>query len=45
VEDAETLAVLRVLGCHVAQGYFCRRPTSAEDLTPWLRDRLTGQPM
>ncbi|MEY2477772.1 MAG: hypothetical protein QOG87_3087 [Actinomycetota bacterium] len=42
VEDAATLAVLRRLGCEVAQGYHCCRPASAADLTAWLAERSVG---
>jgi diguanylate cyclase (GGDEF)-like protein/PAS domain S-box-containing protein len=39
VEDEESLAVLRGLHCPVAQGFHCRRPAPADELTPWLLDR------
>ncbi|MEW6476208.1 MAG: EAL domain-containing protein [Actinomycetota bacterium] len=39
VEDAESLDVLRTLGCEVAQGYHCCRPTPGPDLTGWLASR------
>jgi EAL domain-containing protein (putative c-di-GMP-specific phosphodiesterase class I) len=42
VEDSATLAVLRRLGCEVAQGYHCCRPASAADLTPWLAEQSVG---
>jgi diguanylate cyclase (GGDEF)-like protein len=32
VEDAHTMAVLRALGCDLAQGFFIGRPVPAEDL-------------
>jgi diguanylate cyclase len=31
VEDAETLAILRDLGCDLVQGWHLGRPTSAAD--------------
>jgi diguanylate cyclase (GGDEF)-like protein len=36
VEDQATLDELRILGCHVAQGYHISRPLAAADLIPWL---------
>lgn len=39
VEDERSLEVLRSLGCHVAQGYFCCRPGSGPDITGWLSER------
>jgi diguanylate cyclase (GGDEF)-like protein/PAS domain S-box-containing protein len=41
VENERSLEVLRMLGCHVAQGYFCGRPASGPDLTGWLAARST----
>jgi diguanylate cyclase (GGDEF)-like protein/PAS domain S-box-containing protein len=43
VEEAEGLAVLRELGCPVAQGYYCCRPKPGVELTAWLSER-TAQP-
>jgi EAL domain-containing protein (putative c-di-GMP-specific phosphodiesterase class I) len=37
VEDAAVLGMLHDLGCTMAQGYLIARPTSAEDVTAWLR--------
>lgn len=37
VESADDLAELRALHCDVVQGFFVYRPSSAEDLTSWLR--------
>lgn len=42
VETAETLAVLRRLGCSHAQGYHIARPMPAPQLTDWLRTRMHG---
>lgn len=39
VEDAETLASLRRLGCDNAQGYLLARPMPAADALRWLRER------
>jgi EAL domain-containing protein (putative c-di-GMP-specific phosphodiesterase class I) len=36
VEDAETMATLRDMGCDLIQGYFIRRPASAADIEEWL---------
>lgn len=38
VEDAETLGVLRELGCDAAQGYYFSRPAPVETITSWLRE-------
>ncbi|MCA0448850.1 MAG: EAL domain-containing response regulator [Proteobacteria bacterium] len=37
VETAETLALLRDMGCDMAQGYFIAKPMSADAATEWLR--------
>jgi len=39
VEDAATLAVLRGLGCDVAQGYFFARPLTPDALRDWMVSR------
>jgi diguanylate cyclase (GGDEF)-like protein len=36
VEDAEQLAALQSLGCHLAQGYYFARPRPAEEITAML---------
>jgi EAL domain-containing protein (putative c-di-GMP-specific phosphodiesterase class I) len=36
VEDAETLAILTILECELAQGYFISRPLEADAMTHWL---------
>jgi diguanylate cyclase (GGDEF)-like protein len=36
VEDAETMATLRDMGCDLIQGYFIHRPGSAADIEEWL---------
>lgn len=40
VETAETLAVLRRLGCSHAQGYYIARPMAPAQLSEWLRRRV-----
>lgn len=37
VENANTLQLLRSLGCGLAQGYYICRPVAASDLEPWLQ--------
>ena len=39
VEDAETVTLLRQMGCDAAQGYHFRRPMTAADATAWLYER------
>ncbi|KQW21875.1 hypothetical protein ASC80_00200 [Afipia sp. Root123D2] len=39
VETAAQHAILKKLGCHVAQGYFPGRPMDVEALSEWLRNR------
>ena len=39
VEDSETLAMLRKMGCDAAQGYHLCRPTTPEALLSWLQER------
>lgn len=36
VEDAETLAFLREVGCDMAQGYYIGRPMSGENMLKWI---------
>ena len=38
VEDAETLALLAVMGCDIVQGYFVGAPMSADDFMTYLED-------
>jgi diguanylate cyclase (GGDEF)-like protein len=38
VEDAPTLAMLKTLGCDLAQGYFIARPMPAASLMEWVHD-------
>jgi EAL domain-containing protein (putative c-di-GMP-specific phosphodiesterase class I)/ActR/RegA family two-component response regulator len=40
VEDGETLAILRDLGCHHAQGYFIGRPMGPEETRIWVENKL-----
>ena len=37
VENEEALALLRPLGCDLAQGYHVSRPRPAEEIATWLR--------
>jgi len=39
VEDAETLAFLREVGCDMAQGYYIGRPMSGENTLKWISSR------
>lgn len=39
VEKPEQLALLRKMGCNMAQGYHFSRPTSAEEMADMLRDQ------
>ena len=39
VEDPETLAIVRDMGCDQAQGYHLARPLQAADALRWLRQR------
>jgi len=46
VEDAETLAFLREVGCDLAQGYYIGRPLPGEDMLKWVAswaDQMRGQ--
>ena len=36
VENAETLSLLKKMGCDIAQGYHIARPMPADDLVPWM---------
>jgi diguanylate cyclase (GGDEF)-like protein/PAS domain S-box-containing protein len=42
VEDPETLARLKEMGCDLAQGYWISRPAKAEDFMQWLVDTSWG---
>ena len=39
VEDRETLAVLELMGCDVAQGYFIARAMPLDALTTFMGDK------
>jgi EAL domain-containing protein (putative c-di-GMP-specific phosphodiesterase class I) len=39
VEDADTFAMLRDMGCDAVQGYYCALPMSAEELVKWWPER------
>ncbi len=41
VEDEATASMLREMRCDTAQGYHFARPMPADELSVWLRDRLT----
>jgi diguanylate cyclase (GGDEF)-like protein len=43
VEDEETLAALRELGCDVSQGYLHARPAASEELSVWYHDRQAAR--
>jgi len=43
VENQPVLDHLRQWDCDLAQGYFLARPQAPDHLTPWLRQRRTGQ--
>ncbi len=47
IENAETLAALKLLGCDVAQGYHVARPMNHEAFLQWLQDYRTdtGAPL
>ena len=36
IEDAETLALLTIMGCDLAQGYYLARPMPLAELVPYL---------
>lgn len=36
IEDGETVAALRTLGCEIGQGYYFSRPIPADAMTRWL---------
>jgi len=42
VEDAETLARLKEMGCDLAQGYWISRPVTAGEFMQWLVDTSWG---
>ena len=39
VEDEETLALVKALGCTWVQGYFYAKPLSPENLIGWVAQR------
>jgi EAL domain-containing protein (putative c-di-GMP-specific phosphodiesterase class I) len=39
VEDQRTLAMLRNLGCHAAQGYYFSKAIAGAELSEWMRAR------
>ena len=42
VETEDQVDALRVLGCHIAQGFLFGRPRSVEQLAPFPRDDLSS---
>ncbi len=42
VENEETWAMLREMGCDLVQGYWVSRPLTALDLMRWLRESMWG---
>ncbi len=40
VEDAETMASLRSLGCDFAQGYYFGKPLTADEYSDWVEHQL-----
>jgi diguanylate cyclase (GGDEF)-like protein len=44
IEDAETAAVLRAMGCHAGQGYFFSPPMPADEFAAFVRSRLPAPP-
>ncbi len=44
IEDEETLALLRKLGCDVGQGYVISKPLARDDYDAWLDARRYAQP-
>jgi EAL domain-containing protein (putative c-di-GMP-specific phosphodiesterase class I)/ActR/RegA family two-component response regulator len=44
VEDEQTLALLRSLGCDIAQGFYFSRPMPGAELLGWERQRQKGWP-
>ncbi|HEY3828353.1 MAG TPA: EAL domain-containing protein [Solirubrobacteraceae bacterium] len=44
IETAEVCERLAAMGCDTGQGYLISRPAPAEELTPWLRERVQGTP-
>ena len=43
VETEAALEQLRAYECDVVQGYLICRPAPADELTPWLRERMSGR--
>ncbi|MBI2214858.1 MAG: EAL domain-containing protein [Acidobacteria bacterium] len=42
IEDADTWAMLRELGCDLGQGYFLSKPLPSAELSDWLRTTRMG---
>jgi diguanylate cyclase (GGDEF)-like protein len=45
IETAEVCERLAAMGCDTGQGYLISRPAPAEELTPWLRERVGARPV
>jgi diguanylate cyclase (GGDEF)-like protein len=43
IETAEVCERLAAMGCDTGQGYLISRPAPAEELTPWLHERVGGR--
>jgi EAL domain-containing protein (putative c-di-GMP-specific phosphodiesterase class I) len=41
VETIEQLELVTTLGCDLAQGYYLAKPMAVDEVTAWLRDRLS----
>jgi EAL domain-containing protein (putative c-di-GMP-specific phosphodiesterase class I) len=44
IETTEVCERLTAMGCDTGQGYLISRPAPAEELTPWLRERVVWDP-
>jgi diguanylate cyclase (GGDEF)-like protein len=44
IETTEVCERLAAMGCDTGQGYLISRPAPAEELTPWLRERVAQDP-
>jgi diguanylate cyclase (GGDEF)-like protein len=44
IETTDVCERLAAMGCDTGQGYLISRPAPAEELTPWLRERVARDP-
>ena len=44
VENQSQAYILHILGCNEIQGYFISKPLPADDVMPFLQDRMAGLP-